>query len=88
MFSYRRLGALVASTTVTALVVTTAPAASAQEDQLVEISIANFTDFHGRLEAGLSTSGGELAPEAGDEMGAANIAGILSFLREDTRTRW
>lgn len=82
MFSYRRLGALVAATTSTALVVTAVPALAADEEK-VQINIANITDFHGRLEANLTTdrNTGEVTPQAGDEMGAANIAGIINYLR-------
>ena len=83
MFSFRRAGALIAATTSTALVVTAVPAFAA-DDEKVQISIANFTDFHGRLEANLSTDKetGEVTPKKGDEMGAANIAGIINFLRD------
>ena len=88
MFSYRRLGALVAATTSTALVVTAVPALAA-EDEKVQINVANFTDFHGRLEAGLSKDRetGKLIPKVGDEMGAANIAGIINYLRAENENQ-
>ncbi len=47
--SLRRLGRFLAATTTTALAVTLAPAVTAQ-DTIVEFSVSNITDFHGRLE--------------------------------------
>ncbi|MEH0146230.1 5'-nucleotidase C-terminal domain-containing protein [Corynebacterium sp. Q4381] len=84
MFSFRRAGNLIAATTATAVVLTGAPAAFAAEADQVTFNIANITDFHGRLEANLSKNRetGEVTPKAGDEMGAANVAGIINYLRE------
>lgn len=78
MFSFRRAGNLIAATTATAVVLTGAPAAFAAEADEVTINIANITDFHGRLE---EKNGG--ATKAGDEMGAANVAGIVNYIRQE-----
>ena len=77
MFQIRRAGALIAATTTTAVVLTATPFAAAAEADQVIINVANITDFHGRLKANLSTT-----PKAGDEMGAANVAGIMNYLRQ------
>ena len=77
MFHFRRAGALIAATTTTAVVLTATPFAAAGEADQVTIDVASITDFHGRLKANLSTT-----PKAGDEMGAANVAGIMNYLRE------
>ena len=77
MFHFRRAGALIAATTTTAVVLTATPFAAAAEADQVTIDVANITDFHGRLKANLSTT-----PKAGDEMGAANVAGIMNYLRQ------
>ncbi len=77
MFHFRRAGALIAATTTTAVVLTATPFATAAEADQVTINVANITDFHGRLKANLSTT-----PKAGDEMGAANVAGIMNYLRQ------
>ena len=77
MFHFRRAGALIAATTTTAVVLTATPFAAAAEADEVTIDVANITDFHGRLKANLSTT-----PKAGDEMGAANVAGIMNYLRQ------
>ncbi|OFT58297.1 hypothetical protein HMPREF3151_05740 [Corynebacterium sp. HMSC05H05] len=84
MFDFRRAGALIAATTTTAVVLTAAPFAAAAEADQVTINVANITDFHGRLKANLTTDrdSGEVTPKAGDEMGAANVAGIMNYLRE------
>lgn len=71
MFDIRRAGALIAATTSTAVVLTAAPFAAAAEADQVTINVANITDFHGRLEAN----------EYNKEMGAANIAGIINYIR-------
>ena len=71
MFSLRRAGQLIAATTTTALVITVAPFAGAAEADQVKIRVANITDFHGRLEANARNG----------EMGAANIAGIINYIR-------
>lgn len=76
MFSFRRAGSLIAATTATAVVFTGVPFAGAAEADQVKITVANITDFHGRLS---EKKGG--ATKAGDEMGAANVAGIMNYLR-------
>ena len=83
MFSFRRAGNLIAATTATAVVLTGAPAAFAAEADQVTINIANITDFHGRLEESLfkNKETGEIDPKR-SEMGAANIAGIINYIRE------
>ena len=84
MFSLRRAGSLIAATTTSALVLSGVPFAGAAEADQVQIRVANITDFHGRLEANLSKDKetGALTPKAGDEMGAANVAGIINYIRE------
>lgn len=71
MFHFRRASALIAATTTTAVVLTATPFAATAETDQVTISVANITDFHGRLEAN----------EYNKEMGAANIAGIINYIR-------
>ena len=71
MFDFRRAGALIAATTTTAVVLTAAPFAAAAEADQVTINVANITDFHGRLEYN----------ERNKEMGAANVAGIMNYIR-------
>ncbi|HHU68013.1 bifunctional UDP-sugar hydrolase/5'-nucleotidase [Corynebacterium sp.] len=63
--SLRRFGRFLAATTTTALALTLAPVAVA-EDTTVEFSVSNITDFHGRLEAN-SRNG---------ELGAALLTGL------------
>ena len=84
MFDFRRAGALIAATTTTAVVLTAAPFAAAAEADQVTINVANITDFHGRLKESKSKNRdtGELYWKDGDEMGAANVAGIMNYLRE------
>ncbi|MCP1387178.1 bifunctional metallophosphatase/5'-nucleotidase [Corynebacterium sp. TA-R-1] len=51
MFNLRRVGSLVAATTTTtALILSGTTVAFADEKDIVDIKVANFTDFHGRLE--------------------------------------
>ncbi|WP_018295633.1 bifunctional metallophosphatase/5'-nucleotidase [Corynebacterium lubricantis] len=78
MSKFRRLGHLVAATTTTALVMQGFVVANAQEDASneVTISISNFTDFHGYLEDEIKYE----APEAGQSMGAANIASLIEYV--------
>mgnify|MGYP002711981520 FL=1 len=85
MFDFRRAGALIAATTTTAVVLTSAPLAAAAEADQVTINVANITDFHGRLEANLSKdkTTGQITPKDTDEMGAANIAGIINYIRSN-----
>ena len=71
MFDFRRAGALIAATTTTAVVLTAAPFVAAAEADQVTINVANITDFHGRLEYN----------EYNKEMGAANVAGIMNYIR-------
>lgn len=84
MFHFRRAGALIAATTTTAVVLTATPFAAAAEADQVTIDVANITDFHGRLKANPSKdkTTGEPVWKTGDEMGAANVAGIMNYLRE------
>lgn len=81
MFSFRRAGSLIATTT-TAVVLAGVPFAGAAEADQVKISVANITDFHGRLEANVQKDKktGKADPKK-SEMGAANIAGIMNYLR-------
>ena len=83
MFDFRRAGALIAATTTTAVVLTATPFVSAAEADQVTIDVANITDFHGRLKANLTKDKetGALTPKSTDEMGAANVAGIMNYLR-------
>lgn len=82
MFSFRRAGSLIAATTTTAVVLAVVPFADAAEADQVKISVANITDFHGRLEANVQTDKktGKADPKK-SEMGAANVAGIMNYLR-------
>lgn len=82
MFSFRRAGSLIAATTTTAVVLAGVPFAGAAEADQVKISVANITDFHGRLEANVQKDKktGKADPKR-SEMGAANIAGIMNYLR-------
>ena len=49
MSKFRRFGRLLAATTVSATIVVGAPVAFAQEDDVVDFSVTNITDFHGHL---------------------------------------
>mgnify|MGYP002714116912 FL=1 len=82
MFSFRRAGSLIAATTTSAVVLAGVPFAGAAEADQVKISVANITDFHGRLEANVQTDKktGKADPKK-SEMGAANVAGIMNYLR-------
>lgn len=82
MFSFGRAGSLIAATTTTAVVFAVVPFADAAEADQVKISVANITDFHGRLEANVQTDKktGKADPKK-SEMGAANVAGIMNYLR-------
>ncbi|MGV0434113.1 bifunctional metallophosphatase/5'-nucleotidase [Corynebacterium ureicelerivorans] len=71
MFPIRRAGALIAATTTTAVVLAATPFAAAADADQVTINVANITDFHGRLEA------------SDKELGAANIAGIVNYIRSN-----
>lgn len=82
MFSFGRAGSLIAAATTTAVVFAVVPFADAAEADQVKISVANITDFHGRLEANVQTDKktGKADPKK-SEMGAANVAGIMNYLR-------
>lgn len=82
MFKFRRFGRLLAATTVTSLALSSTAVATAQEEaaDTVSISITNFTDFHGWIEAD------EADPAKPDEkyrLGAANIASLMDHVAED-----
>ena len=64
MTSLRRMGRLIAATATTALALGLAPVATAQD--VVEFSVSNITDFHGRL----------AADSYNKEMGAALLTGL------------
>lgn len=84
MFSLRRAGSLIAATTTTAVVLAGVPIAGAAEAGRVEIRVANITDFHGRLEANIQEDKATGKPDPKkSEMGAANIAGIVDYIRAD-----
>ena len=70
--SLRRFGRFLAATTTTALALSLAPAALAQ-DNTVEFSVSNITDFHGRL----------AEDDYNKEMGAALIAGLNNTINGD-----
>ncbi|WP_394280464.1 bifunctional metallophosphatase/5'-nucleotidase [Corynebacterium sp.] len=95
MFKFRRVGRLIAATTTSALALSTVVVAGAQEDNLVTISISNFTDFHGHLEDGVAARAGDIArweanPGSGArptydgvELGAANLAALMDYVNQD-----
>ena len=86
MFNFRRAGSLIAATATTALVLSGTTVAIADENgNVVNIRVANITDFHGRLEANLTKNKETKAvtPKQGDEMGAANVAGIINYIRKE-----
>lgn len=70
--SLRRFGRFLAATTTAALALSLAPAALAQ-DNTVEFSVSNITDFHGRL----------AEDDYNKEMGAALIAGLNNTINGD-----
>lgn len=88
MSAFPRTRRVIVATTSTALVLSLAPHAVAQEDNLVTISISNFTDFHGYLEDGIAAeteraaAAGEAPDYTGVEMGAANLASLIDFAHE------
>ncbi|MEX3626115.1 hypothetical protein [Corynebacterium sp. LK2514] len=69
MSNFRRIGRLVAATTVTAVALQGAPAAFAEDK--VSFSVSNFTDFHGHLE------------EADPELGAAKLMSLVEQVNQD-----
>jgi len=86
VFNFRRAGSLIAATATTALVLSGTTVAAADENgNVVNIRVANITDFHGRLEANLTKNKETKAvtPKKGDEMGAANVAGIINYIRKE-----
>lgn len=68
----RRMGQLLAASTVTAAVLAGAPAAFAQET--VTFSVSNITDFHGHLE--------ENAKAKSPEMGAAKLQSLIKYVNQ------
>ena len=77
MTNFRRLGQLLAATTVTATVLTGAPAAFAEDS--VTFSVSNITDLHGHLANGLNT---EKGAQEGDEMGVALLQSLIKKVNE------
>ncbi|MEX3514047.1 bifunctional UDP-sugar hydrolase/5'-nucleotidase [Corynebacterium sp. LK2536] len=69
MSNFRRIGRLVAATTVTAVALQGAPAAFAEDK--VSFSVSNFTDFHGHLE------------EADPKLGAAKLMSLVEQVNQD-----
>ncbi|MCQ9332704.1 hypothetical protein NQ042_01060 [Corynebacterium phoceense] len=78
MTNFRRFGQLLAATTVTATVLTGAPAAFAEDS--VTFSVSNITDLHGHLANGLNTEEGA---QEGDEMGVALLQSLIKKVNED-----
>ncbi|PQM74674.1 bifunctional UDP-sugar hydrolase/5'-nucleotidase [Corynebacterium sp. J010B-136] len=78
MSKFRRFGRLLAATTVSATIVVGAPVAFAQEDNVVDFSVTNITDFHGHL----STQETD-APDANSEMGAAKLKALIEYVNQD-----
>ena len=72
---FRRIGQLVAATTVTAVALS-GTQALAQEDTTT-ISVTNITDLHGHLEDGLSDPA-----KAGDEIGVARLQSLIKQVNE------
>lgn len=72
---FRRIGQLVAATTVTAVALS-GTHALAQEDTTT-ISVTNITDLHGHLEDGLSDPA-----KAGDEIGVARLQSLIKQVNE------
>ncbi|AGF72610.1 bifunctional metallophosphatase/5'-nucleotidase [Corynebacterium halotolerans] len=77
MTKFRRMGRLIAASTTTAVALSVVPFAAAQENT-VEFSVSNITDFHGHLEPAFSDP-----VEEGDELGAANLASLIEYVNRD-----
>lgn len=75
MSRFRRLGQLMAATTVTATALAGLPAAAFAADE-VTFSVANFTDFHGHL-----LPSDELTESK--EMGAAKLQALVNHVNEN-----
>ena len=83
MNKFRRVGQLLAATTATSLVLSGTAVAGAQENT-VEVSISNFTDFHGYLEQSLDDDEEEGTPATGNsQMGAALLASLMDYVAGD-----
>ncbi|APT94925.1 5'-nucleotidase [Corynebacterium stationis] len=78
MSKFRRFGRLLAATTVSATIVVGAPVAFAQEDNIVDFSVTNITDFHGHLSTQETN-----APDANSEMGAAKLKALIEYVNQD-----
>ena len=78
MSKFRRFGRLLAATTVSATIVVGAPVAFAQEDNVVDFSVTNITDFHGHLSSQETD-----APDANSEMGAAKLKALIDYVNQD-----
>ena len=78
MSKFRRFGRLLAATTVSATIVVGAPVAFAQEDNIVDFSVTNITDFHGHLSSQETN-----APDANSEMGAAKLKALIDYVNQD-----
>ncbi|MBK4145730.1 bifunctional metallophosphatase/5'-nucleotidase [Corynebacterium macginleyi] len=71
----RRIGQLVAATTVTAVALSGAQALA--QENTTTISVTNITDLHGHLEDGLSDPA-----KPGDEMGVARLQSLIKKVNE------
>ena len=72
---FRRIGQLVAATTVTAVALSGTQALA--QENMTTISVANITDLHGHLEDGLSDPA-----KAGDEIGVARLQSLIKQVNE------
>lgn len=72
---FRRIGQLVAATTVTAVALSGTQALA--QENMTTISVTNITDLHGHLEDGLSDPA-----KAGDEIGVARLQSLIKQVNE------
>ncbi|WP_284784219.1 bifunctional metallophosphatase/5'-nucleotidase [Corynebacterium rhinophilum] len=72
---FRRIGQLVAATTVTAVALSGTHALA--QENMTTISVTNITDLHGHLEDGLSDPA-----KAGDEIGVARLQSLIKQVNE------
>lgn len=72
---FRRIGQLVAATTVTAVPLSGTQALA--QENMTTISVTNITDLHGHLEDGLSDPA-----KAGDEIGVARLQSLIKQVNE------
>lgn len=72
---FRRIGQLVAATTVTAVALFGTQALA--QENMTTISVTNITDLHGHLEDGLSDPA-----KAGDEIGVARLQSLIKQVNE------